>query len=144
MVKYMRGKKTEDVSKKSEELMINRMMVVFVGIFLLAGGLIFISRFNDKQIYFNIMPVLKWVVLGLLALSFVYFVFLRVKKIDEGKFIVRSHFLIIAFAVLYAGFALYSRMKISIAQLILIFALFAVLYFVCTIFANKAKIKPRK
>lgn len=141
---YKNKSKNAELVQKEEELMINRLMFVFVGIFVLIGALLLMTKFNDKQVYFYIMPVVRWIILALFGCSVIYFAILRIKKVDESNFLVRSPFIICALAILYGGFTLYSYMKITFVSLILIFVLFTVLYFVCTIFASKVSIGKNK
>jgi len=130
--------------KKDDDLTMNRLMTAFVGVFLLIYGMLFLGRFPDKQVYYSILPALCWVVLALFVCSVIYFAVLRIRKIDESKRLVRSYILIAVFAVLYGGFTLYRYMKISNSQLIFVFIFFTVLYFLCSIFADKVRIHSKK
>ena len=132
----------KNTQKKSADLVVNRLMVAFVSVCLLIFAVMMIRNLNtDKSLYFSVLPVLLWVLLGLFIASAVYFIVLRIMKIDESGFIVRSYMLMGVFAVLIGGFTLWRYMKIKEAQMIGIYVFFAVLYFVCSILANKARVK---
>lgn len=143
VVKEINNKEVTD-SEKKENLVTNRMMIAFAGVFLLVYGMITLGRFPDKKLYFSILPVCMWIAVGLFAASLILFVIRRVRKTDESEKIFRSYVLMAFFAVLFGGFTLWRFMKVNGSQLIVIFIFFAVLYFLCSIFADKVKMNFKK